>query len=30
MYEFGPFRMDPDKRVLLRENRPIPVTPQSV
>jgi len=29
VYEFGPFRMDPDKQVLLRENRLIPVTPKA-
>src|SRR6202522_4529340 len=28
LYEFGPFRMDPDKQVLFRENQPIPVTPK--
>jgi len=28
IYEFGPFRMDPDKQVLFRENQPIPVTPK--
>src|SRR5580658_5178009 len=29
VYEFGPFRMDPNKQVLLRENQPIPVTPKA-
>ena len=29
VYEFGPFCMDPDKQVLLRENQPIPVTPKA-
>ena len=29
IYEFGPFRMDPDKQVLLRENQLIPVTPKA-
>ena len=29
IYEFGPFRMDPDKQVLLRENHPVPVTPKA-
>jgi eukaryotic-like serine/threonine-protein kinase len=29
VYEFGPFRMDPDKQILLRENQPIPVTPKA-
>lgn len=28
-YEFGPFRMDPDKQVLLRENVPVPITPRA-
>ena len=28
-YEFGPFRVDPDKQVLLRENRPVPITPKA-
>lgn len=28
LYEFGPFRVDPDKQVLLRENHPIPPTPK--
>ena len=26
VYEFGPFRMDPDKQVLLRDDQPIAVT----
>ncbi len=25
MYEFGPFRLDPGKRVLLRDNQPVPL-----
>jgi DNA-binding winged helix-turn-helix (wHTH) protein/tetratricopeptide (TPR) repeat protein len=25
LYEFGPFRIDPDKRILLRENQPVPL-----
>jgi eukaryotic-like serine/threonine-protein kinase len=25
LYEFGPFRLDPSKRVLLRENQPVPL-----
>ena len=29
VYEFGPFRMDPDTQVLLRGNDPIPVTPKA-
>ena len=29
VYEFGPFSMDPDKQVLLREDQPIPVTPKA-
>src|SRR5271168_2878517 len=29
LYEFGPFRMDPDRQVLLRENVPVPVTPKA-
>jgi len=26
LYEFGPFRMDPSERTLLREGRPVPLT----
>ena len=29
LYEFGPFRVDPDKQVLLRENQPIAITPKA-
>jgi DNA-binding winged helix-turn-helix (wHTH) protein/Tfp pilus assembly protein PilF len=29
VYEFGPFRMDPDKQTLLRENLAVPVTPKA-
>ena len=29
VYEFGPFRVDPDKQVLLREGQPIAVTPKA-
>jgi eukaryotic-like serine/threonine-protein kinase len=29
LYEFGPFRVDPEKQVLLREDQPIPVTPKT-
>ena len=28
-YEFGPFRVDPDKRLLLRDNRPMPLQPKA-
>ena len=26
LYEFGPFRVDPDKKILWRENQPVPIT----
>ncbi len=29
VYEFGPFRMDPDKQVLLRDGQLIPMTPKT-
>ena len=29
VYEFGPFRMDPDKQVLLRDGQLIAVTPKA-
>jgi DNA-binding winged helix-turn-helix (wHTH) protein/tetratricopeptide (TPR) repeat protein len=29
VYEFGPFRMDPDKQVLFRDNETVPVTPKA-
>ena len=29
VYEFGPFRVDPEKHVLLRDNQPLPVTPKT-
>jgi DNA-binding winged helix-turn-helix (wHTH) protein/tetratricopeptide (TPR) repeat protein len=29
LYEFGPFRVDPDKQVLLRENQPVPIPPKA-
>src|SRR5271169_5738314 len=29
IYEFGPFRMDPDKQVLLREDQPVAITPKA-
>jgi len=28
-YEFGPFRLDPDQRVLLRDNQPVPLQPKA-
>src|SRR6266508_6229657 len=28
-YEFGPLRLIPEERQLLRENRPVPLTPKS-
>ena len=28
-YEFGSFRLDPDKRLLLRDNRPVPLQPKA-
>jgi DNA-binding winged helix-turn-helix (wHTH) protein/tetratricopeptide (TPR) repeat protein len=28
-YEFGPFRVDPDKQLLLRHNQPIAITPKA-
>src|SRR4051812_25480556 len=28
LYEFGPFTLDLKKRVLLRENQPVPLTPK--
>src|SRR5271170_8487337 len=28
-YEFGPFRIDPDKRLLLRDDRPVPLQPKA-
>jgi DNA-binding winged helix-turn-helix (wHTH) protein/tetratricopeptide (TPR) repeat protein len=28
-YEFGPFRVDPDKRVLLRDNQAVPLQPKA-
>ena len=30
LYEFGPFRLDPRKRLLLRENEPVSLTPKAV
>lgn len=29
VYEFGPFRMDPEKQTLLRDNDPVAVTPKA-
>src|ERR1700735_4048783 len=29
LYEFGPFRLDPDKQALLREDQPVPITPKA-
>jgi len=29
LYEFGPFRVDPDKQVLFRDGAPVPVTPKT-
>ncbi len=30
LYEFGPFRLDPRKRLLLRENEPVSLTPKAI
>ena len=29
LYEFGPFRVDPEKQVLLRDNEPVAITPKT-
>lgn len=29
LYEFGPFRLDPEKEILLREGQPVPLTPKT-
>src|SRR6476660_4388076 len=29
IYEFGPFRLIPEERQLLRDNQPVPLTPKS-
>jgi DNA-binding winged helix-turn-helix (wHTH) protein/tetratricopeptide (TPR) repeat protein len=29
-YEFGPFRIDPDKQILLREDQPVAITPKAL
>ena len=28
LYEFGPFRLDPEKQVLLREGHPVAISPK--
>jgi len=30
LYEFGPFRLDPEKQVLYRDSQPVPVTPKAL
>ncbi len=30
LYEFGPFRLDPQRRVLLRANEPVTLTPKAI
>ena len=30
LYEFGPFRLDPQKRLLLRGSEPVPLTPKAI
>ena len=30
LYEFGPFRLDPVKRRLLRDGEPVPLTPKAL
>ena len=30
LYEFGPFRLDPEKQLLLREEQPVAVTPKTL
>ena len=30
IYEFGPFRLDPQKRLLLRGSEPVPLTPKAI
>src|SRR5262249_4985865 len=30
LYEFGPFRLDPQRRILLHENDPVSLTPKAV
>ena len=29
LYEFGPFRVDPEKEILLRDGEPVPLTPKT-
>ena len=29
-YEFGPFRLDPEQRLLFRDGRPVPLAPKVV
>ncbi|WP_433975878.1 winged helix-turn-helix domain-containing protein [Tunturiibacter lichenicola] len=29
LYEFGPFQVDPDRQVLLRQNQPVAITPKA-
>jgi DNA-binding winged helix-turn-helix (wHTH) protein len=29
LYEFGPFRVDPEKEMLLRAGEPVPLTPKT-
>jgi eukaryotic-like serine/threonine-protein kinase len=29
LYKFGPFQVDPDRQVLLRENQPVAITPKA-
>ncbi len=29
-YEFGPFRLDPEERLLSRESKPVPLTPKAI
>ena len=28
-FQFGPYRLDPDRRLLLRENKAVPVQPKA-
>src|SRR6266700_6327078 len=30
LFEFGPFRLDPQKRLLLREDETVPLTPKAI
>ena len=29
IYQFGPFRLDPAERLLLRDGQPVPLTPKA-